>query len=69
MVEVNLDKIPKNIKDIERDLGLPIGFLVTLKEEDDWSFIIKLHALFEAAYSHLLSQTLATILETYSISV
>lgn len=40
----------------EKDIGLPAGFLVNLLiKEDDWSFIIKLHALVEAAVSHLLA--------------
>src|SRR5262249_33506251 len=34
--------------------GLPQGFCEGLHEEDDWSLIIKLHALFEAVVTHLL---------------
>ena len=37
-------------------MNLPPGFYVNLLiKEDDWSFIIKLHALVEAAVSHLLA--------------
>lgn len=46
----------RSILGVERDLGLPKGFIARLQEEDDWSFVIKLHALVEAATSHLLSQ-------------
>lgn len=42
------DELPLNF-------GLPDDFFLKLKEEDDWSFIIKLHALFEGVSSHLLS--------------
>jgi len=37
------------------DLGIPDRFLQTLKEDDDWTYIIKLHALIEAALNHLLA--------------
>jgi hypothetical protein len=47
------------LDDFEKDLGLPSGFLMDLLEDDDWSFVIKLHALFEAAVSHLLIERLA----------
>jgi hypothetical protein len=36
------------------DLRLPQGFCESLYKEDDWSFIIKLHALLEAVVTHLL---------------
>ena len=39
---------------MEGVLGLPIGFLMSLEKEDDWSFVIKAHALIEAATTHLL---------------
>jgi hypothetical protein len=39
---------------LERDIGVQAGFFERLVEEDDWSFVIKLHALFEAACAHLL---------------
>jgi len=34
--------------------------------EDDWSFVIKLHALMEAAVTHLLSETITISMEGYS---
>lgn len=42
------------INQLEADLGLPNGFFTKLLDEDDWSFIIKLHALIEASVTHLL---------------
>ena len=46
---------PHLIQKIERGLELPDGFLVRLlNERDDWSFIIKTHALVESAVNHAL---------------
>jgi hypothetical protein len=39
---------------LEQELGLPSGFYMDLLREDDWSFVIKLNALFEAASAHVL---------------
>ena len=39
---------------LEHQLGLPVGFFEALLTEDDWSFVIKLHALIEGAITHLL---------------
>lgn len=38
----------------EGQLGLPTGFFQDLLQQDDWSFVIKLHALFEAALSQVI---------------
>lgn len=38
--------------------GLPENFLDNLLEESDWSFIIKLHALFEAVLASLIAKKL-----------
>lgn len=47
------------IMDIETQLGLPPGFLVYLyQKEDDWSFVIKMHAFLEAVLTHLLAEYL-----------
>ena len=43
---------------IEKPLKLPSGFLNSLNQEGDWSFIIKCHALVEAGLSKLLSTVL-----------
>ena len=42
------------ILDLESKIGVPENFFKALCEADDWSFVIKLHALFEAACTHLL---------------
>lgn len=44
-----MDAISKEISYLESHLGLPTGFYYALLAEDDWSFVIKLSALFEAA--------------------
>ena len=43
---------------LEKSLGLPEGFTVKLRDEDDWSFVIKAHALLEASVSHMLAHAL-----------
>jgi hypothetical protein len=40
--------------ELEIKLGLEPGFFIKLTAEDDWSFVIKLHALLEAACTDLL---------------
>jgi hypothetical protein len=47
------DTIEDSVRALEEELGLPGGFLERLRDEDDWSFIIKAHALIESAVSHL----------------
>lgn len=42
------------IASFEQRLGMPVGFYEDLIREDDWSFVIKLNALFEAACTHIL---------------
>jgi len=45
--------------ELERRLDLPDGFSRRLLiEEDDWSFIIKIHALLEAAVAHAIAESL-----------
>jgi hypothetical protein len=39
-------------KDHLADLGLPVVFLDNLLKDDDWSFVIKLHALIELAMTN-----------------
>jgi len=52
------DLIPR----LERMLGVPDGFFDSLDNDDetDWAFVIKLHALVEAAISHLLAEALGS---------
>ena len=52
------DTVEGCVRLIESEVGVPPGFLGRLRKEDDWSFIIKIHALLEAAVSHLLCKTL-----------
>lgn len=47
------------VRQLEENLQLPAGFFESLAQEDDWSFTIKLHALIEAAVTHLLVETIA----------
>ena len=48
------DYVPR----LEAKLGVSSGFFNSLDDDDenDWSFVIKLHALVEAAVSHLLTE-------------
>ena len=46
------------IRGFEAQLGVPSGFFERLLHEDDWSFLIKLHALVEAAATTLLVEAL-----------
>jgi hypothetical protein len=44
----------KGVVDLVQRMGLAAGFFEKLQGEDAWSFLIKLHAMFEAACTHLL---------------
>ncbi|MWL87683.1 hypothetical protein [Cupriavidus sp. SW-Y-13] len=39
---------------LQEELKLPNGFFQKLRDEDDWSFVIKLHAMLEAALGHVI---------------
>lgn len=54
------------VSGLERELSLPDGFYIDLLKEDDWSFIIKLHSLFEAAITQLLVESLGKT-ELYTV--
>lgn len=45
----------QEIAKFEQRLGLPAGFYRILLDETDWGFVVKLHSLFEAASTHILS--------------
>jgi hypothetical protein len=51
--KVNLEEL---VHGLEKDLGVPADFFFTLHKEDDWSFVIKLHALFKGTVSHMLER-------------
>jgi hypothetical protein len=55
----NPDGVYPALEKLETRLGLPKGFCEALVKEDDWSFIVKLHALLEAALTALLTAKLA----------
>ncbi len=46
---------------LERDIGVPEGFLSSLAELDDWSCVIKVHAVLEAALTHALVGVLGRV--------
>lgn len=48
----------KHIREFESRLGVASGFFEQLLSEDDWTFLIKLHALIEAAATTLLVEAL-----------
>jgi len=48
-------EIQQKVDEFEERLGLPQGFYSHLLKEDDWSFVIKISALVEAACTHILS--------------
>jgi hypothetical protein len=50
-----MNEFDNTIKKLEEELSLPAGFFDGLKNEDDWSFVIKCHALIETACSFLLT--------------
>lgn len=56
-----LERLTLAVVSIEHDLGLPKGFLLDLHKGDDWSVIIRTHALVEAMVSHLLTQTIGDV--------
>ena len=53
-----IDTIRELSTQFENELHLPEGFMSELLREDDWSFVIKTHALVEAAISHQLASAL-----------
>mgnify|MGYP000444998715 CR=1 FL=1 len=55
---MNKDELDIAIADLEKDTGVKIGFFKALLGEDDWSFIIKIHALYEACITNLIANKL-----------
>jgi hypothetical protein len=53
------------LRQSEQDLHLREGFFQMLLQEDDWSFVIKIHALIEAA----VSQQLAAVLDSRLLTI
>lgn len=52
------NRLFSDIESLEALLGLPSGFYDQLLREDDWSFVIKLNALFEGVCTEVLSSRL-----------
>ncbi len=50
-----MNALDETIARLESELALPDGFFKSLKDEDDWSFVVKCHALMESACSRLLT--------------
>ena len=46
---------------IARDVGAPEQFLTRLLDEDDWSFVIKIHAMLEAGVAQLITEALGRV--------
>lgn len=44
-----------DLSKLETPLGLPIGYIERLDQEDDWSFVIKAHAVLEAVLGHAIA--------------
>ncbi|MBT8356725.1 MAG: hypothetical protein KJO61_03040 [Deltaproteobacteria bacterium] len=49
-----MSDVVKNVYKLAEALGIPGGFYFNLIKQDDWSSIIKLHALLEAAITYLI---------------
>ena len=59
------EKQKKILSEFETTINLPEGFYFKLLEDDDWSFIIKLHSLIEAAISYSLSESIKIAFSKY----
>ena len=55
---MTIDSVEGSVNALEKELGLTEGLLEKLLIEDDWSFIIKIHALIEGAVSLLLTRSI-----------
>ena len=45
-----------HIQDLESKCNVPSGFIHSLQNENDWSFIVKTYAIFEALLSELIAR-------------
>ena len=52
------DLLQKQIEAFEKSLGLTPGFIEQLKTDDDWSFIMKAHALLKGGMAQFLTHHL-----------
>lgn len=59
----NWGLIEGSVQKLMETLGLPPGFVRSIYEERDWSFVIQMHAFIEAALVHALAKKLGDDLE------
>jgi hypothetical protein len=57
-MQPHVDRLVTSLSSIEQEFGLRGGFFLELGREDDWSFVIKMHALVEAMVFHLLTHAI-----------
>src|SRR5438034_6717665 len=50
------ENLAKALSEMEPLLGLPPGFIERLLKDEDWSFVIKTHALLESTLTVVLSK-------------
>jgi hypothetical protein len=53
-----MKSLEEAVAQITADMHLPEDFLLALKTEDDWSFVIKAHVFLEALLSHAITESL-----------
>ena len=53
---MNNNELIAAVAELEQGIGLQNGFFIRLVAEDDWSFVIKIHALYEAAVTKLITE-------------
>jgi len=54
MGALSIEEKIEEVRQFEQELGVAAGFFENLLKEDDWTFVIKLHALIEASATSLL---------------
>jgi hypothetical protein len=53
------DPLIEAVRSLESEIGLEAGFVeALLKEPNDWSFVVKIHAISEAALTHVIVEAL-----------
>jgi hypothetical protein len=57
-LSASAEELSLRLAEMEKDLEAPSGSLTTLPHQDDWSVVIKCHALVEGAVSGMLSAAL-----------
>ena len=52
------EQLAGHLVNLEAAFDLPSGFLIDLPQESDWSFVIKMHSLLEAALTEVVAAEL-----------